>query len=93
MVNLGARIRALRLEKQMTQTEVAQRVGISKAMVSSYELELRSPSYDILIKLAAFFCVSTDYLLGVEKPSIDYVGLSDKEMRAVMNIIDVLRNR
>ena len=90
MVNLGTGVKALRLEKQMTQTEVSRRVGVSKAMISSYELEQRSPSYDILIKLASFFNVSTDYLLGLEKPAIDYVGLNDREMRAVMNIIEVI---
>ena len=93
MVNLGTRLKALRIEKQLTQTEVAKRIGVSKAMISSYELEQRSPSYDILIKLATFFNVSTDYLLGLEKPSIDYVGLSDREIRVVMNIIEVIREK
>jgi len=93
MVGLGVRVRALRIEKHLSQVELAKRLGISKAMVSAYELEQRSPSYDILIKLAAFFSVSTDYLLGLEKPDISYDGLSDKEIRAIMNIIDVIKNK
>jgi len=80
MVNLGARLKALRFEKHMTQNEISQRVGVSKAMISSYELEQRSPSYEVLIKLAALFNVSTDYLLGVEKTAMNYNGLSDREI-------------
>ena len=62
-------------------------------MVSAYELEQRSPSYEILIKLAAFFSVSTDYLLGLEKATVTYDGMNDKEIRAVMNIIDIIKNK
>lgn len=94
MVNMGKRIKALRIEKHITQTEMAQRIGVSKAMISSYELEQRSPSYEVLIKIATFFNVTTDYLLGVERiPTIKYDGLNDKEMRAVMNIVEILREK
>ena len=92
MVNMGMKIKTLRLEKHITQTEMAKRIGVSKAMISSYELEQRSPSYDVLIKIAAFFNVTTDFLLGVEKSNtIKYDGLTDREIRAVMNIIEVLK--
>jgi len=93
MINLGTRLKALRLEKCMTQSVVAQRVGVSKAMISSYELEQRSPSYEVLIKLAALFNVTTDYLLGVEKVAMNYNGLTDKEVRAVVNIVELLRDK
>ena len=45
---------------------MSQRLGISTIMISSYELEKRQPSYSALIKLASFFGVTTDYLLGIE---------------------------
>ena len=93
MVNIGTRIKALRLERRMTQAEVARKIGISSVMICSYENELRSPSYGTLIKLAAFFNVSTDYLLGLEKPPIKYDGLSDREIRAVINIVELLREK
>ena len=93
MVNLGERLKTLRLDKRMTQTSVAQRIGVSKAMISSYELEQRSPSYGVLIKLAALYNVSTDYLLGVEKSSVKYDGLNSREIRAVMNIIELLQEK
>ena len=94
MVNLGARLRTLRLERNITQTEMSKRVGVTKAMISSYELEQRQPSYDVLIKLAAYFGVTTDYLLGLDKSrTICVDGLGHREMQAITNMIDVLRDR
>jgi transcriptional regulator with XRE-family HTH domain len=94
MVNLGERLRALRLEKHITQTEMSRRMGVSKAMISSYELEQRQPSYGILIKFAAFFGVTTDFLLGLDKVrTISVEGLSEREMGIVANMIEVLRDR
>jgi transcriptional regulator with XRE-family HTH domain len=93
MVNLGERLRILRLEKQITQTEMARRVGITKVMISSYELEQRQPSYGVLIKLAAFFGVTTDFLLGVAKErTICVEGLNEKEMAVIIGMIQVLRD-
>lgn len=76
MVNFRANIKKLRQQNHMTQKELAQRVGVSKAMISAYETEMRYPSYDVLIKLAATFGVTTDFLLGLEKKNIvDVTGL------------------
>lgn len=94
MVNLGERLRALRLEKRITQTEMSQRLGISTIMISSYELEKRQPSYDVLIKLAAFFGVSADYLLGLERErTVNVKGLSGKEVEIINSMIEALRDK
>jgi len=94
MVNLGERIRTLRMEKNITQTDLARRISISKSMVSQYELAERHPSYDVLVKIAAFFGVTTDFLLGLDKKrTISVDGLNDREVQAVNNMIDVLRER
>ena len=94
MVNLGEKLRTLRLEKHMTQTEMAQRIGVSKAMISSYELEQRQPSYGILIKFAAFYGVTTDFLFGLEKGrTIKIDGLTEREIEAVINMIEVLQHK
>jgi len=67
MVNFSENIKKLRQQQHMTQKELAERIGISKAMISAYETEMRYPSYDVLIKLATIFNVTTDFLLGLEK--------------------------
>lgn len=61
------RIRALREDKDLTQVEVAQVLHCSQRVYSHYERgELDIPT-EILIKLAKFHGVSTDYILGLSK--------------------------
>ena len=89
MVDLGKRLKDLRKEQGLTQQQVADRVWVSKAMISSYELSTRAPSYEVLIKLSKLFGVSTDYLLGVErKRTIDTSGLSDRQIRLILDLIE-----
>ena len=56
-------LRTLRAERKLTQCEVAFKLGITVASYSTYE-NFREPNYHILIKMADFFNVSLDYLLG-----------------------------
>lgn len=52
MIDLGQRLKDLRKAKGLTQQQVADRVWVTKAMISSYELSTRAPSYEVLIKLS-----------------------------------------
>ena len=63
MIELGTRIKALRTARRMTQAEFAERINVTKSAVSAYENGSRLPSYDVLIKIARLFKVSTDNLL------------------------------
>lgn len=62
----GKVLKNLRLQANLSQSELAQMLGISRSAVSSYESGTRSPNHDVLLKLAVLFNVSTDYLLGNE---------------------------
>ena len=62
---MGEKLKSLRIEKNLTQKQVADRIGLAISAVSSYESGTRYPSYDVLVKLARIFHVSTDYLLGI----------------------------
>ena len=66
VIDLSTRLRQLRMDKQLRQDQVARLVGVSKGAISAYETDIRQPSYDILIRLANLYRVSTDYLLGRE---------------------------
>ncbi len=59
-------IRELRAGEHLTQTELAQRVGINRSLISQYESGDREPSLLSLVKLADYAHVSVDYLLGRE---------------------------
>ena len=63
MILLGKRIKELRKKFKLTQTELANQVGVTKSTIAAYENDSRQPSYDVLIKLAAVFRVSVDSLL------------------------------
>ena len=61
---IGFRIKDLRIENKNTQKELAEYLGLTPKMISFYEKEERFPPHDIILKLANYFNVSTDYLLG-----------------------------
>ena len=64
MVLLGKKIKDLRNTYRLTQTELAFKVGVTKSTIAAYENNSRTPSFDILIKLARVFHVTTDSLLA-----------------------------
>ena len=59
------RLKQLRENMKISQRELARQTGISSAMISLYEANKKTPTIDVLIKLAKFFEVSADYLLGL----------------------------
>ena len=91
---MGEKLKSLRIEKNLTQKQVADRIGLAIRAVSSYESGTRYPSYDVLVKLARIFHVSTDYLLGITNTrNIDVTGLRDNEIELVSQLVDMLRNK
>lgn len=79
---------------KLTQKQVADRIGVATSAVSSYESGSRYPSYDVLIKLARLFHVSTDYLLGIaNKRNIDITELHDDEAALILQMVEMLQTR
>jgi len=62
---IGKRITELRNERGLTQQTVAEGIGVSRATYAHYEIDRREPDHKMLRKIANFFDVSTDYLLGL----------------------------
>lgn len=89
---LGNRIKRLRLQAELTQSELAQMLNVSSALISAYELGVRKPSLELLADLANIFGVTTDYLLGMKHSSLYSTdGLSFADDQAIRTIIDSLR--
>ena len=63
-MSFSTMIKRLREEKGLSQKDVAEHLGITRQAIASYELAKREPDYETLHKLADFFGVSADYLLG-----------------------------
>lgn len=89
---MGNKLKSLRIEKKLTQKQIADQIGLAISAVSSYESGSRYPSYDVLVRLAHIFHVSTDYLLGMtDKRNIDVTGLCDDEIELISQLVDKLR--
>ena len=88
---LNEKIKQLRQASNMTQVELANALGVSKQCVSNWENDYIQPSIEMLIKIAEFFKVTTDYLLGLSGGvSIDVTGLSDVEIAHIRLIVNDL---
>ena len=61
----GERLRALRIERGVGQNLLAKELGLSNASISYWETGKQEPSASAIFKLAQFFDVSADYLLGL----------------------------
>lgn len=58
------RLRQLRIEKNLTQDEFAKDLGYTRTAISAWEIGRNEPSNDDTVKIANYFHVTTDYLLG-----------------------------
>lgn len=83
-------LRRLRLDKKLTQSDMAKALDISRVAYTNYELGNREPDFNTTAKIAAILGTSVDYLLGIspafqlnEKNIQSYEGLSPS-LRLVM---------
>ncbi len=67
MEYLGETIKELRIERGLTQPQLAQLVGVSKGMISIWENNVNEPKASFIKRLATVLEVSADDLLGIEK--------------------------
>lgn len=89
---VGERIKLLRNQRKLSQVDLGKVLGVSKSVISSYENSVHLPPYDVLLKMARFFGVSTDYLLGVSNHvTINADGLTETQVEAVTMIVEELK--
>ena len=85
---LNENIKRLRLARGLNQVEFAKVMGVSKQCVSNWENDNVMPSIEMLIKIADFFNVTTDYILGRnEKVYIDASGLTDEQVGHISLVV------
>ncbi|CRZ34959.1 DNA-binding XRE family transcriptional regulator [Herbinix hemicellulosilytica] len=83
---LGDKIKVLREGKNVSQKELAQAIGVSDVMISLYEQGKKSPSLPTIVKIADYFNVSTDYLLGTKAVNND---IPENIMAAARNLLEL----
>ena len=93
----ATRIKNLRQSRELNQVQLAEKLGVKKQSISNWENDNIMPSVDMLIRIADFFHVSTDYLLGrdvqeVNAPKVlDLTGLTMRQIEHIQFIVDDLR--
>jgi len=64
--NFQTRLKELRAEKDISQQKLAEQIGVTQKAIDFWEKGINEPKASYIIKLAKFFGVSADYLLGME---------------------------
>lgn len=95
--DLPEKLKALRIKYGYSQKQVAEKIGVSPSIVSGYETGERTPSTEVLLLLSYLYNCSTDYLLGKQSTSPQFVldidGLTDKQINAITNLIETIKNK
>lgn len=93
MVDIGLILKGLRKSSELTQKQVAERIGVTKSMISAYEINIRQPSYEVLLKLSNLYKVTTDFILGNTSAFNEYSldGLTEEQIETVLKIIRELK--
>ena len=88
--DFGLRLKKLRDAKGLSQTELAQKLGVTKGTVYRYENNTQSPSLENAAKLALLLDTSLDYLAGLENAlTIQLPDLNEEERNALMAFIRI----
>lgn len=82
------RIKELREDRDLRQADVAAATGIDQRTLSNYETGKTNPDSFAIIKLAEFFGVSCDYLLGVNDININNKAALKKELNEIKKRLD-----
>ena len=88
------KIKFLREQLGLTQSDLAKKLGITRSSVNAWEMGISVPSTQYVVELAGIFKVSTDYLLGVQDTaSVSVDGLSETDVQLVNAVINHLRQK
>lgn len=80
-MNFNVRLKQLRQKHKLTQSELANILGLKPTAISNYESKRNEPSFEKLISLSKYFDVSCDYLLGISDAYLPVGGeVLDKDI-------------
>lgn len=92
--DFGYRLRELREKRNLSQSQVASHLDITRSAVSNYEGNLSYPSVEVLSKLAILYHTTTDYILGLDNRKIIVIdGLAPDQEKAIEDIVEILKKQ
>ena len=89
-MSFGAKLKELRMNKKMQQSELGNLLNLSPSTISLYESDNRKPTPEIITKVADIFHVSTDYLLGISTSKNKYYDLTEKDEKNIEKTLEKL---
>jgi len=91
---IADKVKLLRESNNLTQNDVARRLGITRSSVNAWEMGISVPSTMYIVELARLFSVSADYILGLEhREVLDISGLDDESVRILNGMIQYMKER
>lgn len=88
---IADRIKYLREQRNLTQSELAKQLGITRSSVNAWEMGISVPSTQYIVELAHLFKVTTDYLLCVDATTINVSGLTEEDIQLILQLANHLR--
>ena len=93
-MDFGNKLKELRMQNGLTQQQLATQLGVTKSVISFYERQARTPSPEVLRKMAVLFKVSTDFLLDIDSTKrLDVSDLDEDDIQLVSLLVDTLRKK
>lgn len=92
MSTFGERLRSLRNERKLHQSQFADIFGLSPSAIGSYERNEREPAYHQLIAFADYYNVSLDYLLGRTEERLtvkDYASQTIRDLDEILSSYEI----
>lgn len=91
---IADKIKTLRLSNNLTQNDIAKRLGITRSSVNAWEMGISVPSTQYVVELAQLFAVSSDYILGLEpKMVLDISGLDNDSVKILNDMVQYMKGR
>ena len=84
-MTIGEKLKILRDKKGVTQSDVASAIDVSVAIISNYEKDKKKPSRDTVVKLANYYGVDLNFLLGDAM-------LNDKDKKDIAKSLESIMN-
>lgn len=92
----GDRLKNLRKDNNLTQSDIAEMLNVTDATVSAWEVGKAQPNHTMLVELAKHFNVTTDYLIGNDYDKVERLQIALKEagindLKKAMQILEILK--
>ena len=90
--DFGIRLKELRERRGLSQSEVADRLEVTRSTISGYERNTITPSLDQLVRLAVLYHSSLDYMMGMDNRTCFYLDdLTESQKQTVLEVVDRIK--